>query len=149
MKLNKINFLYPLLLFLLVFTAAACESFFGERQGISTPTSQIKTIHPATLTAISASADQAGTPEPDPLGIPWSDLDGLELEFWYVWDVDEPGKGMNAIVEQFNLENKYGIKVAAVDQGLTLNPMISVETSFENGVVPDVMINDMIYLAGW
>jgi multiple sugar transport system substrate-binding protein len=149
MKLNKIYLLLIQILILLVFTAAACNTLFGEGQGISTPTSQIKTIHPATLTAISASADQAGTPGPDPMGIPWSDLEGLELEFWYVWDLDEPGKGMNAIVEKFNLENKYGIKVTAVDQGLTLDPMDSIETSFEDGVVPDVMVSDTIYLAGW
>jgi ABC-type glycerol-3-phosphate transport system substrate-binding protein len=149
MKLNRINLLVLPLLIGLVSLTAACDSLLNWRGVDVSPTPQFKTIHPATLTAISAAAGESGTPAPDPFGIPLSDLDGIELEFWYVWDLDEPGEGMNAIVDKFNQENQYGIKVTAVDQGLTLDPMDSVEASFEDGLLPNVMINDAVYLAGW
>lgn len=149
MKRKKINILLVLQLTLLVIIAAACEFFKADQQGISPTTSLINTIHPATLTAISASADPSATPDLDPMGIPWSKLKGIELEFWYVWDLDEPGEGINAIVDKFNLENDWGVRVKAIDQGLTIDPMDTIEIAFQEGVFPDVMISDAVYIAGW
>jgi len=149
MKLKKINIFLVLQLILLVIIAAACELFAVDQPGISPTTSLINTIHPATLTAISASADPSATPDPDPMGIPWSSLRGIELEFWYVWDIDNPGEGINAIVDKFNLENDWGVRVNAVDQGLTLDPIDTIEIALQEGVVPEVMIIDAVHLAGW
>jgi len=149
MKRKKINILLALQLFLLVIISAACELFAVDQPSASPTTSLISTIHPATLTAISASAAPSATPDPDPMGIPWSSLRGIELEFWYIWDVDKPGEGINAIVDKFNLENDWGVKVNAIDQGLTLDPMDTIEIALQEGVVPDVMISDAIHLSGW
>ncbi len=149
MKRKKINILLVLQLILLAIIAAACELFTVAQPGVSPTTSLIITIHPATLTAISASADPSATPDPDPMGIPWSNLRGIELEFWYVWNLDEPGKGINAIVDKFNLENDWGIRVKAVNQRLTLDPMDTIEIALQEGVVPHVMISDAVHLAGW
>lgn len=126
---------------------AACDAGFGMS---TTPTeSLLKTIHPATLTAISAAAAQISTPEPDQLDLHWSDLRGLEIEFWYIWDLDEPGTGMNAIVDRFNQENEWDIHVTPVDQGLTHDPLSSVETAFVEGLVPQVMISDAPAAVSW
>ncbi len=149
MKLiHKNTTLFPQLIILAVI-ATACEFTVAGQPDNSPKSSLINTIHPATLTAISAMEKPSVTPEPDPMGIPWSDLDGINLEFWYVWDLDEPGEGMNAIVDKFNSENEWGIWVEVVDQGLTLDPIDSIETAFEDEVVPHVMISDAISLAGW
>ena len=78
----------------------ACDSAPDGRVNTESADGLVKTIHPATLTAISASAGEKTTPEPDPLGIPWSDLNGLEITFWYIWDLDEPGIGMNELNEK-------------------------------------------------
>jgi multiple sugar transport system substrate-binding protein/sn-glycerol 3-phosphate transport system substrate-binding protein len=149
MKQKKINSLLVFQLLILVIITAACDYLTIDQSGILPTTSLVKTIHPATLTAISELKQPSGTPDPEPMGIPWSELNDIELEFWYVWDLDEPGEGLNAIVEQFNQENEWGITVNPVDRGLTLDPMDTIHVAFQEGVVPDVMISDAIYLAGW
>lgn len=118
----------------------------SQEAGESSP---IQTIPPATLTAISEASAAKQTEVPNPMGIPWTELEGLELEFWYVWDLDEPGAGMNAIVDRFNSENEWGITVKAVDQGLVLDPIGSVEAAFEEGLVPHVMLVEGSAIAGW
>ena len=140
-------------LFLVLFAAllilTACNSVLNGSVITESPESLVKTIHPATLTAISAAAEEESTPEPDPLGIPWSDLRGLEIDFWYIWDLNEPGQGMNAIVEQFNLENIWGIRVIPSDQGLTLDPLESIENAIHEGLVPHVLVSDSPVISSW
>ncbi len=144
---NSIKLYFLTLILALVLSA--CDLGIGGVEDPDGDASLLKTIHPATLTALSAEAAEKITPAPDPLGIPWSALDGLELQFWYLWDLDEPGVGLNAIVDRFNLENEWGIHVNAVDQGFTQDPLDSIETAFEDGLVPDVMISDASTGARW
>jgi multiple sugar transport system substrate-binding protein/sn-glycerol 3-phosphate transport system substrate-binding protein len=73
----------------------------------------------------------------------------VELDFWYIWDLDEPGTGMNAIVDRFNQENDWGIKVTPHDQGLTLDPLEYIEAAFDEGLVPHVMVSDASVIAEW
>ena len=136
-------------LFLAALVLTACDSVLDGSVNIEPTSGLVKTIHPATLTAISAAAGEKSTPEPDPLGIPWSDLNGLEIDFWYIWDFDEPGIGMNAIVDRFNLENEWGIQVTPHDHGLTHDPMESIETAINEGLVPHVMVGDAPVISGW
>ena len=136
-------------LFLAALVLTACDSVSDGSVNTEPTSGLVKTIHPATLTAISAAAGEKSTPEPDPLGIPWSDLNGLEIDFWYIWDFDEPGIGMNAIVDRFNLENEWGIQVTPHDHGLTHDPMESIETAINEGLVPHVMVGDAPVISGW
>ncbi|NQS92004.1 MAG: extracellular solute-binding protein, partial [Chloroflexi bacterium] len=129
--------------------AASCDLIQADQTGLQPTSGLIKTIPPATLTAISAAEKESGTSIPDPMGVPWSALEGLELDFWYIWDLDEPGAGMNAIVDTFNKENEWGIKVNPVDQGLVLDPLDSIETAFADGLVPHILISDDSAIAGW
>jgi multiple sugar transport system substrate-binding protein/sn-glycerol 3-phosphate transport system substrate-binding protein len=138
---------FALLLAALVLTA--CGSVSDGSVNTESAGGLIKTIHPATLTAISAAAGDKSTLEPDPLGIPWSDLNGLEITFWYIWDLDEPGIGMNAIVDRFNLENEWGIRVTSHDHGLTHDPLESIETAKNEGLVPQVMNSDAPVISSW
>jgi len=139
----------PILLLLIIVLLSSCLADSGDISGDQADSGLVQTIPPATLTAISEMAAASQTAVPNPLGIPWSDLEGLELEFWYIWDLDEPGAGMNAIVERFNRENEWGITVNAIDQGLVLDPIASVEAAFADGLVPQVMISDAAVIPGW
>lgn len=133
----------------IVLLAGACDQIpiYGSGQQ---PTSVlVKSIHPSTLTAISAEAQPSQTPVPEPMGLPWSSIEGLELDFWYVWDIDEPGTGMNAIVDRFNQENEWGIVINPVDQGLVLDPLESIEMAFEEGLVPHLMLSDSSAITSW
>ena len=76
-------------------------------------------------------------------------LEGQEIEFWYIWDLDEPGTGMNAIVDHFNQENQWGITVVARDRGLVLDPLASVESEFEEGLIPHLMVSDSSTIGSW
>lgn len=136
------------LTFLLGLILSACLDS-PPAAGTLEPTSELKTIHPATITAISEMAVPSQTPVPDPLGLDWSVLEGQELEFWYIWDVDEPGVGMNAIVDRFNQENQWGITVVPHDRGLVLDPLAAVESEFAEGLKPHIMLGDSSLLAGW
>lgn len=131
----------------LIFSACAG---YPPPAGTLEPTSlQVKTIHPATLTAISENAAPSQTPVPLPMGLDWSVLEGQELEFWYIWDLDEPGTGMNAIVDRFNQENQWGITVVPRDRGLVLDPLASVESDFEEGLTPHIMVSDSSAIGSW
>jgi len=149
--MKLIGSLPRLLISLLAVTliVTACSLAGGISTTPKTTQGLIQTIHPATLTAISAASENETTQVPDPLGIPWSDLNGIEIDFWYIWDIDEPGTGLNAIIEHFNRENEWGIGVTPFDQGLTHDPMDSIETAFEEGLVPHVMISDTMSASRW
>jgi ABC-type glycerol-3-phosphate transport system substrate-binding protein len=134
---------------LLALLAGSCDQLSSPGSGLKSTTALVQTIPPATLTAISAAAAPSQTPVPEPMGLDWSAVEGLELKFWYVWDLDQPGAGMNAIVDRFNEENEWGIIVNAVDQGMVLDPLDSIELAFEEGVVPHILLGDASAVVSW
>ena len=139
------------LLFVIIVIAllvGSCDQILNDSNLQSTSV-LVQTIPPATLTAISAAAAPSHTPVPEPMGLPWSSVEGLELDFWYVWDLDQPDTGMNAIVDLFNQENQWGIVVHPVDQGLVLDPLDSMEMAFEEGIVPHILLGDASAIASW
>jgi len=140
------------LLFIIIFIAlltASCDQISNNDSDLQSTSVLVQTIHPATLTAISAAAQPSQTPIPEPMGLPWSSVENVELDFWYVWDRDQPGTGMNAIVDRFNQENEWGIVVNPVDQGLALNPLNSMEMAFEAGLVPHLLLSDASAITSW
>jgi ABC-type glycerol-3-phosphate transport system substrate-binding protein len=136
-------------LLVVVLLLSSCDLTGNKNNDPDATQELVQTIHPATLTAISVAVDKNSTPIPDPLGIAWSELDGVEIEFWYIWDVDEPGAGLNAIVDRFNRNNTWGISVTPVDQGLTHDPLDSIGTAFQEGLVPHVMVIDTTAATRW
>ena len=149
MGINTFTRKTSIVIILLVLLLSACEQIPGSEGGPDEETRLVQTIPPATLTAISEAALANETPAPDPLGVPWEELDGIELDFWYIWDLDQPGIGMNAIVDRFNVENEWGIMIYPVDQGLAIDPLTSIETAFEEDLVPHILISDASAIAGW
>jgi multiple sugar transport system substrate-binding protein len=116
---------------------------------LSSTQSAIQTIPPATLTAISLESEKNKTQKPDPMGIPLADLKGLELELWYLSDQDQSETAMDVIVDRFNEENEWGLSVKAINQSLTQNPREAVETAFREGLVPHLLVGDVLPFAGW
>ncbi len=149
MKPRRIYLIPVLALFAAILILASCDSGLNDSLLTESSGRPIQTIHPATLTAISAETEGKSTSEPDPLGIPWEELRGLEIDFWYIWDLNEPGKGMNAIVDRFNLENEWGIRVVPYDQGLTHDPLESIGNAIQEGLVPHVMVSDSPVITAW
>lgn len=127
----------------------SCDQFSTDGPTGQSTSVSVQTIHPATLTAISAAAEPSKTPVPEPMGLSWSAVEGLELDFWYVWDLDQPGTGMNAIVDRFNRENEWGIVINPVDQGLVLDPVKSMEMAFNEGIVPHILLSDSSEITSW
>ena len=137
------------IIIILALLAGSCDQIPMSDPGLQSTSVLVQTIPPATLTAISAAQEPSQTPVPEPMGLPWSSVEGLELNFWYVWDLDQPDTGMNAIVDRFNQENQWGIVVNPVDQGLVLDPLDSMEMAFEEGIVPHLLLSDASTIASW
>jgi len=148
--MNQQKKIYPLLfIIIIILLTSSCDLIPSIDSGLQSTSVLVQTIHPATLTAISAAAQPSQTPIPEPMGLPWSSVENVELDFWYVWDQDQPGTGMNAIVDRFNQENEWGIIVNPVDQGLVLDPLNSMEMAFEEGLVPHLLLSDASAITSW
>lgn len=89
------------------------------------------------------------TAEPEVMGVKLSDLDGTTVTFWHVWGTGDPSEGMQAIVDDFNATNEYGITVEAVDQGGYSDVEDAMNAAIQSGDVPDVVVGYMNALAGW
>ncbi len=139
--------LFVIIIFALL--TGSCNQISFNDSALESTSVLVQTIPPATLTAISAAAESSQTPVPEPMGLPWTSVEGLKLDFWYVWDLDRPGTGMNVIVDRFNQENEWGIVVNPVDQGLVLDPLDSLETAFEAGLVPHLLLSDAPAIVSW
>ena len=149
MDINQNNRQFLILIIVFALLVGSCDQIPGNDPALQSTSVLVQTIPPATLTAISAEAENSRTPVPEPMDLPWSSVEGLELDFWYVWDLDQPGTGMNAIVDRFNQENQWGIVINPVDQGLVLDPLDSIETAFEEGLVPHLLLGDASAIATW
>jgi ABC-type glycerol-3-phosphate transport system substrate-binding protein len=148
MRKKKTTTILVWLLLVGAIISPGCDAF-NPAGSLSSTQSAIQTIPPATLTAISLEEEKNRTPVPDPMGIPLADLKGLELELWYLSDQDQTEAVMNSIVERFNEEKTWGFTVKAVNQGLTQNPREAVETAFMEGLVPNLLIGDILPFSGW
>jgi multiple sugar transport system substrate-binding protein len=90
------------------------------------------------------------TPEPVgthiPLGIEPGDLQGTNIHFWYPWD-QEMALAIEALVDQFNLENKYGILVLATGHDNDLYQ--DVLTGISTGIMPEVAAVSISQIQSW
>ncbi len=109
---RKRIFLTALLLILLAGTG--CQLLGIPAAPQPTPSSKIKTIHPATLTAISESARLTPTPDSDlDLSI-LDEADRIRLVFWFDGEKVTEQQAMARIVAKYNRENPHGITVEMV-----------------------------------
>ncbi|NJN44772.1 MAG: extracellular solute-binding protein [Anaerolineae bacterium] len=74
------------------------------------------------------------TAEPEPM----MDLSGQEVVFWHVWGSGSAAEGMQAIIDDFNANNEWGITVVGVDQGRQGDLETAVNGGIATGDLPNI-----------
>jgi ABC-type glycerol-3-phosphate transport system substrate-binding protein len=145
LKRNGIQFL--LLAALLLATAGCQSSQFGD--GSQTQAvSKVKTIHPATLTAISQSAEGTPTPERAEELTP-EDAAGETVFVWYAGSSAEEEAALREISSRYNRENPWDLTVELVDPRLEVDPVAGLDLSALEKEPPSLILGGPALLAEW
>ncbi len=75
-------------------------------------------------------------------------LAGTVVQFWHVYS-DAPGEGLQALVDEFNASNEYGITVEALNQGNYGDVEDKFNAGIQSGDLPDVVMAYTNSLADW
>jgi multiple sugar transport system substrate-binding protein/sn-glycerol 3-phosphate transport system substrate-binding protein len=75
-------------------------------------------------------------------------LEGVTVQFWHVYS-DEPGEGLQKLVDEFNENNEYGITVEALNQGDYGDIEDKINAGIQSGDLPDVVMAYTNALADW
>lgn len=75
-------------------------------------------------------------------------FEGVTVQFWHVYS-DAPGAALQALVDEFNANNPYGITVDAFDQGSYGDIEDKVNAGIQSGDLPDVVMAYTNALADW
>jgi multiple sugar transport system substrate-binding protein/sn-glycerol 3-phosphate transport system substrate-binding protein len=75
-------------------------------------------------------------------------FEGVTVQFWHVY-TDAPGEALQALVDEFNDTNPYGITVNALDQGRYSDVEDKVNAGIQSGDLPDVVMAYTNALADW
>jgi len=89
--------------------------------------------------------EEVEEPEPEEEALPF---EGVTVQFWHVYS-DAPGEALQALVDEFNDTNPYGITVDAYDQGNYSDVENSVNAGIQSGDLPDVVMAYTNALADW
>lgn len=74
--------------------------------------------------------------------------EGTTIQFWHVYS-DEPGEGLQNLVDEFNETNEYGITVEAFNQGNYSDVEDKINAGIQSGDLPDVVMAYTNALADW
>ncbi len=80
---------------------------------------------------------------------PAVDPTGQTIVFWHVWGQGAPAEAMQAIVDEFNATNEWGITVEAVDQGRYGDLEDAFNAAIQSGDLPDIVVAYANALANW
>lgn len=94
-----------------------------------------------TATEAPAPTDTAMPAGPDP--------SGQSITFWHVWGTGDPSDAINAIVDDFNANNEWGITVKAVDQGNYSDLEDALNVAIQSGDLPNLAVGYSNALANW
>ena len=75
-------------------------------------------------------------------------FEGVTIQFWHVYS-DAPGDALQALVDEFNAGNPYGIVVDSLDQGSYSDIEDKVNAGIQSGDLPDVVMAYTNALADW
>ena len=128
-------FLFALLVLVLALTACAPaateQPATEEPMAEETATEEVMTEEPMTE---EPTTEEAMTEEP--MGM---DLSGVTVSFWHVYGEGDPrNEAINAIVDNFNATNEYGITVEALDQGEYSDLEDKVNAGIQSGDLPNI-----------
>jgi len=74
---------------------------------------------------------------------------GQKVAFWHVWYSDPAKSGMDALVNEFNAINDWGITVEALDQGSYGDVEDLISAGARSGDLPDLVVGYPFTLASW
>lgn len=72
----------------------------------------------------------------------------VTIDFWHVYS-DAPGEALQALVDQFNAENPYGVTVAAFNQGNYSDVEDKINAGIQSGDLPHVVMAYTNTLTDW
>jgi multiple sugar transport system substrate-binding protein len=75
-------------------------------------------------------------------------FEGVTVQFWHVYS-DAPGEALQALVDEFNDINPYGILVEAFNQGNYGDVEDKINAGIQSGDLPDVVMAYTNALADW
>lgn len=133
--MKKISFLVTMLV-LLAFIVAACAP-------AATPA-------PTEAPVVEEPATEVPPTEAPPTEAPVVEnpLAGVMVQFWHVYS-DAPGEGLQALVDEFNATNTYGITVEALNQGNYNDVADKFNAGIQSGDLPDVVMAYTNTLTDW
>ncbi len=76
------------------------------------------------------------------------EFEGVTVQFWHVYS-DAPGAALQALVDEFNDTNPYGIVVDSLDQGSYRDVEDKMNAGIQSGDLPDVVMAYTNSLADW
>jgi len=83
-------------------------------------------------------------PEEEPV----APFEGVAIDFWHVYS-DEPGEALQALIDEFNDVNEYGITVNGFNQGNYSDVEDKINAGIQSGDLPDVVMGYTNALADW
>ena len=139
-------FILIICLFFLVFTACTSEPGPAlDPTEIQSNSTAVNSKPERTLTPTSANSTKS-TSTTSPLGAHFEDLDGVEIQFWHPW-IQGTDRAIQALVERFNAENKYGVVVTAISHSGGLYQ--DVWLGLNSGSFPVVVAAPNYFLQSW
>ena len=120
-----------------IFTSASCASSSIDK----TRTVSIATT-PTGINQPTVSATQVND------GLPDSLTEGIQIKFWHPWS-GETALAVEKMVEEFNLENDWGITVSVFAKGDDNEITNSVDLALINDEVPDLIAAPDHAIQGW
>ena len=132
MRIHRKLFLLPVLLL------SACST--------ATPT-VVTTAAPTAEASLSPTEASTSVPTETPSRIPLdaSDIQDKSITFWHVWD-GARGDLLEALVEQFNAENEYGIEVTASRKA---NIFEEVGNALQQSTAPNAVVGFNYHVLNW
>jgi ABC-type glycerol-3-phosphate transport system substrate-binding protein len=102
------------------------------------------------LTLVLSACAPEVTPEPtkEPEEEPVAPFEGVTVDFWHVYS-DEPGEALQALIDEFNDVNEYGITVNGFNQGNYSDVEDKINAGIQSGDLPDVVMGYTNALADW
>jgi multiple sugar transport system substrate-binding protein len=95
----------------------------------------------ATEAPAAAPTEEAMAPAVDPTG--------QKITFWHVWGTGLPSETMQAVVDDFNASNEWGITVEALDQGQYNDLEDAFNAAIQSGDLPDLVTGYTNAMANW
>ena len=138
--------IFPLVLCFLTVLAACSPAAVQEENEFDNGSVQVTDETPAPTAAPTAVPTDFPISDGELIGV---DLpEGIELEFWHMWSGSK-AEVFEALVEEFNQTNPWGIHVSARGHGDELVLLDDFEQAWEEETLPDIVAAPSRFLRLW